>query len=314
MRRSRDLRRLLRWYPPSWRARYGDEFLALLEDRRGDAPFTVRFRASVALAGLRERCYGSGVVGSHSSATAQRRTGTLMVLVAWSIMIVAGAVLVKSAEHFPAALPVRSRFAAEFAYNATAAAGIVGTLLVAAGAVVALPGFVRFLRAGKWSQVRRKFGRSLVASTTLITATVGLVIWAHQLTSAQRNGADTLYSACFLVWALLVVLTIGLWTTTCVAVASRLDFTSRELRWESGLAVGVGLSSIGVITGATLWWVQIGLHAPWFLQGTLAGVATSPWSTQIVFITTPMVLGTVIALWGATRIALTYRPARDHAS
>jgi len=47
----------------------------------------------------------------------------------------------------------------------------------------------------------------------------------HHLNSAQRNGGDGVYSGVFLAFALLVVITIGLWTTTGVAVASRIDFT-----------------------------------------------------------------------------------------
>jgi hypothetical protein len=234
-----------------------------------------------------------------------------MVLVAWSIMIVGGASLVKTAEHFSSALPAKSRLVAQFAYNTTAVAGVVGTLLVAAGAFVAFPGFLRFLRAKHWSQVRASFIRSLVASAVLIVSTLGLSLWAHTLSSAQRNGADALYSAAFLAFALLVVVTIALWTRTSVAIASRIDFTPAELRWESGFAIGVSLSSLVVVASATVWWIQMGLHAPWFLQGTTTGVATSPWSARLVLTVIVLALGAVSALWGASRVASTYRPAVD---
>jgi hypothetical protein len=42
------LRRLLRWYPRAWRERYGDEFLATVEDISGGGPPTARLRLSVA--------------------------------------------------------------------------------------------------------------------------------------------------------------------------------------------------------------------------------------------------------------------------
>jgi hypothetical protein len=311
VKRRHDVSRLLRWYPPNWRSRYGDEYLVFLEDHLRDAPFTLRFRASVALAGLRERCYGSGVVGSRSAPATQRRTGSLMVLVSWSIMIVGGASLVKTAEHFSAALPAKSRVLAQFAYDTTAVAGAVGTLLVAAGAFVALPGFVRFLRASQWPQVRASFVRSMVASVMLVPSTAGLSLWAHHLNTAQRNGADHLYSGAFVAFALLVVVTIALWTRTGVAIASRIDFTPRELRWESGFAIGVSLSSVVVVASAVLWWVQMGLHAPWFLEGTTTGVATSPWSAQLVVTVVVLALGAASAVWGASRVAATYRPALD---
>jgi hypothetical protein len=308
MKRNHDVRRLLRWYPASWRNRYGDEFLALLEDRLEEAPLTIRLRSSVVIAGLRERCYGSGMLGTRSSPPTQRRTGSLMVLVAWFIMIVGGASFVKMAEHFRAALPSSSRAVATVAYDTTALAGLLGTLFVVAGAIAAVPGFVRFLRENKWPEVFRTFVRSVVSSLVLVVATVGLASWARHLNTAQRNGGDHLYSGAFLAFALVVVITIGLWTRTGVAVASRIDFTPRELRRESYLAVAVSFASIVVVASAAVWGIQIGLHAPWFFNGTAAGVAASPWSAQVVATMLVMTLATATALWGATRVAMTYRP------
>jgi hypothetical protein len=132
------------------------------------------------------------------------------------------------------------------------------------------------------------------------------------LTGAQRNGSDHLYSAAFVVFVLLVVATIALWTRTSIAAALRIELTPRQLRWESGFAIGVSLSSIVVVAGAVLWWVQMGLYAPQFLDGSTVAAA-SPWSVRLVAIVLVMVLGTVTALWGASRVALTYRPTRLNA-
>ncbi len=50
-----DAAKLLRWYPRAWRDRYGEEFLAMVEDSLdGERPGR-RLRLSVAWAGLRER-------------------------------------------------------------------------------------------------------------------------------------------------------------------------------------------------------------------------------------------------------------------
>ncbi|HUZ41175.1 MAG TPA: hypothetical protein VMU68_07265 [Acidimicrobiales bacterium] len=313
MKRRVDVRRLLRWYPASWRARYGDEFLALVEDRLHETPLTMRLRSSIAIAGVRERCYGSGLVGARSTRSTQRRSGSLTVLVAWSIMIVGGASLAKMAEHFAVALPTSSRTTATFAFDMTAVAGIVGTGLVVFGVIVALPGFARLLHAGGWPQVRRTISRSLISSVVLMAATIGLAVWAHQLNSTQRNGGDGLYSAAFVAFAFVAAITIGLWTRTSVAAASRIDFTPRELRWESHFALGVCFSSIVVVVGTSAWWIQMSQHAPWFLDGALTGVSGSPWSARIVVTVLVMAFATATALWGAVRIALTYRPDRARA-
>jgi hypothetical protein len=310
MKRNHDLRRLLRWYPPSWRARYGDEFLALLEDRLNDAPLSIRLRSSVAIAGIRERCYGSGLVGARSTPSTQRRTGSLMVLVAWSIMIVGGVGLVKMAEHYSSSLPSPSRTLATFFYDATAIAGIVGTLLVLSGAAVALPGFARFVRQYKWLEVRRTFGRPILASAILVGATIGLSAWAHHLNTSQRSGGNNVYAGAFIALALVLVITIGLWTVAGVVTASRIDFTPRVLRWESFLALGVCLSSIVVVVGATAWWIQMDRHAPWFLNGTPFGASTSPWTAQLIVTALLMAIATAAALWGAVRVAMSYRPSR----
>jgi hypothetical protein len=313
VKRRDELHRLLRWYPESWRARYGDEFLALVEDRLHETPLTVRLRSSIAIAGIRERCYGSGLIGERSTPSTQRRNGSLTVLVAWSIMTIGGAALAKTAEHYVGALPAGSRLAAHISFGTVAVAGIVGTLLVLLGVIVALPAFVRFLQASGGAHVRRTISSSLVSSALLITATVGLATWAHQLNAVQRNGGDALYSAAFVVLALVVVITIALWTRTSVKAAMKIDFTPRELLWESCFALGVCLSSIVVVVSTTAWWIQMSLHAPWFLNGTLTGSSGSPWSARMVVTVLVMVCATVIALWGALRVAMTFRTDRVRA-
>ena len=313
MKRHHDVRRLLRWYPSIWRARYGDEFLAFLEDRLEGSPLTFRLRLSIAFAGVRERCYSSGMVGARSAPVTQRRTGSLMVLVAWSIMTVGGAALAKMAEHFRVALPKPSRAIATFTYDTTAVAGAVGTFLVLAGVMVALPGFVQFLGQKGWSQVRRTLVRSAIATLVLLVATTSMATWAHHLNTAQRNGADALYSGAFFTFVVLVVLTIALWTRASIAVATRIDFTPRQLRWESYLALGVCVASFVVTAGATAWWIQVGRHAPWLLSGTLNHVSVSPWSVRVVGTALVMTLALATALWGAARIATSYRPSRLNA-
>jgi len=42
----------MRWYPKSWRARYGEGLTALLEDTHGDKALSWKLRSSIARAGL----------------------------------------------------------------------------------------------------------------------------------------------------------------------------------------------------------------------------------------------------------------------
>jgi hypothetical protein len=53
--RDQDGAKLLRWYPRTWRERYGEEFLAMVEDSLGGRRPGWRLRLNVARAGLREQ-------------------------------------------------------------------------------------------------------------------------------------------------------------------------------------------------------------------------------------------------------------------
>jgi hypothetical protein len=58
---ARRARRLLRWYPPLWRARYGEEFAELLIADLAERPRSWRRTADVARAGLLARLAGAGL-------------------------------------------------------------------------------------------------------------------------------------------------------------------------------------------------------------------------------------------------------------
>jgi hypothetical protein len=51
MSRADRFERLIRWYPPTWRARYGVEFVALLEDTHGMGDVPWRERLAIAKSG-----------------------------------------------------------------------------------------------------------------------------------------------------------------------------------------------------------------------------------------------------------------------
>ena len=67
--------RLLRWYPASWRARYGEEFAELLVAEMAERPRSWRRNADVIKSGLVARCTCAGL-SSHQLAPAdQARAG-----------------------------------------------------------------------------------------------------------------------------------------------------------------------------------------------------------------------------------------------
>ena len=114
MRSRRQLRRpCSAGIPASWRARYGDELEALLEDTYGDRrPARRRTRLSLMRTGTVERLRGAGWAGG-GGAHGRLRSGSLMVLAAWA-MVVVGRIGVRQDRRAlgrsdPAGRPVTSR-------------------------------------------------------------------------------------------------------------------------------------------------------------------------------------------------------------
>jgi len=101
---------------------------------------------------------------------------------------------------------------------------------------------------------------------------------------------------------------------SAIDIANRCAFTPQELRRESYLAIAVCLAALFVIAGAIVWWIQMAQHASSFFSGGAAGLSSSPWSTNLGAALTFMSFGTVAALWGATRVVLSFRANRSLAS
>ncbi len=300
---NRRPERLLRWYPSAWRARYGEEFLALLEDQLDGEGLGRWPRARIAAAGLRERFHESGIVGEAASSDARRRGGSLLVLAAWAGMVVGGVGLAKSAEHFSGAMAFSTRADAQVAYDVAVGAGLVGSLLVVVAALTCLPAFVRFIASGGWTHVRGAVTRALAASALLGVATLGLVWWAHHLSASQRNGGDAAYGVAFLLVAALGVVALSLWTAAAMNTVTTMEIDSLVWRVEGLLAVGVAGAAACLTASALAWWLDVGRHAPWFFQGTAPKTSHFPWSTPMTLNVAIMLVSLVVAGWGVSRIA-----------
>lgn len=291
---------LLRLYPPSWRARYGEELEALIVEASGGQRVPWRIRADVALAGARERLRASGLTGGVAPED-RVRSGTLLVLWAWALFVVAGLTVQKFSEHWQRAMPASGRGLASTAFGGLVIAAVCGSLLVVAGIALALPSVASFLHAGGWPVIRRRVVTAMLATTVAAAATVTLVIWGHDLSTRQRNGSDAGYATAFVVAALLAAVCLFAWTVLAVTTARRLRLTSATLRMEAWIACAVSLA-MGVMTAATtVWWAAIANSAPWFLAGAPAGTHASSRAPQMVVATSLMVLATLLGAAGARR-------------
>jgi len=302
MSRPGDADRLLRWYPAPWRARYGDELAALVEDELAGGRPGLRLRLSLAHGGLLERARGAAVVGDSRPADERVRAGALLVLVAWAAADLAGGAFAKTSEHFGASGTSAALGPARTAHAVVVACGIAGGLVLLTGALVALGAVPGFTRVGGWRAVRGPLVRAAVMTALTAGAVVPLSVWAHHLGVAQRNGADLAYGLAFLAWAAMVAATVGLWAAAVVSVARRLELGPRALAVEAVLAL-VGAAALAVLTAAVgTWWVAMASAAPWYLGAGRPGTHPAPVSPQLVAIVVVLVVATVTAAFGASRI------------
>ena len=303
MSRSRkDPAGLLRWYPPAWRERYGDELIALMEDEMGDQGPSVTSKLSIARAGLRERCHEVGLVGDQLPPAERIWAGSLLVLCAWTVFVLAGASFSKTSEHFAQAVPLGSRTMPQDAFDVVAALGVAGLALVGLGAVAVVPAFVRFLRGGGWPAIRGHILGAIALTAVMSGSLVPLASWAHHLTEVQRNGGDGIYSAAITVWALLVAVTLAQWTAAGVAAARRIELSQSLVSLEAVCAVALAGVMVVITVATGLWWGAMANSAPWFLSGTAAGTRPSPFTSQLVVTMTMMLAAVLVAGYGTFRV------------
>lgn len=269
---ARTTDRLLRLYPPSWRDRYGEELAHVIVESSGDRiPWQVRL--DVVRAGGRERLRAAGLSGD-GAPHEQVRGGALLVLCAWALFVIAGLAAQKLSEHWQDLTPVADHGLPQGAFAVLMVGAVCGAILVLAGIAVVIPS----LRAGGWEAIRGALRPPLALTGLAVAPTVAVIVWAHGLTPAQRDGHDTAYAVAFVGWAVLCGACLLGWTGSAVSIARRLQLRGPTLRAEACLAVAVTVA-MAVMTAATVvWWGALGdevLSLELILATALMVVATS---------------------------------------
>jgi len=304
---GRGTDRLLRWYPATWRRSYGDELAALIEDELDGRRPGPGLRVSLARAGLVERSRAGGLVGDSRPAPERVRAGALVVLAAWAVAMVAGAVFAKTSEHFSFSAPPATLVTARGAFTAVVVLGVVGVACVVAGALVALPAAVAHLRSGGWASVRGPVLRAVVVTVAAAAGLVPLAAWARHLDVAQRNGADGAYLAAVAAWAALTVVALALWTAAGVSWARRLDLGARVLRIEVGLAVVVALVTACLVVAVAVWWAAMARAVPWYLVGAAPGTHPLPVPGTLITVESLLLAASLAAGWGVVLVTRSWR-------
>lgn len=285
---------LLALYPKAWRRRYGEELDALILEMHADGRDTgPRMRVDLLRAAARERLRGGG------DPSRQVRGGASLVLWAWALFVIGGAILAKTSEHWQQALPGAA--AAHVAFSAFTVIAVVVAAAVVAGIAIPAPAVWRLLRSGGWTRVRRRVLRASALTATVILATVALVTWAHGLTAADRNGHDHLYAAAFVVWGALVAACLFAWTAVATRIAADIRCDRTVLRVMAWLAPAIAVAMAAMTAAMLVWWTVVGGHAPGALTGGSSLAHPSPVVPTLVVAAVLMVIATALGAVGATR-------------
>jgi hypothetical protein len=293
---SRTAAWLLRCFPRSWRARYGEELQALVVDMSDGRRVCWRTRVDLVGAGGRERLRAAGL-GSGGTPDTRVRWGASLVLWAWALFVFAGAVVQKTSEHWQSSLS-GSHPLATIAFDVLVATAALAGVLVLAGIAVALPSLRHLLANGDWCRVHRGIRTASIATVILIASTAGLVLWAHGLTAHQRAGAGAAYASAFAIWALLGLGTLLTWARAAVRAERCLHLSSRALAAQAVLAAGVA-GAMTIMTAATAaWWIAVADRTPAALTGSHAAHASAA-VPQLILATAVMLLSALMSTFGA---------------
>jgi hypothetical protein len=212
--------RLLRWYPRAWRERYGEEFLAMVEDGLDGERPTWRLTASVARAGLRERV--RALFSGRALARRARRIDS--VIERWWRISAAAYILAILPGLIEVSPPPGRAWQVKAALVALVAVIAVTGLVVLAGGLVAFPAFLRFLRAGGWAAIRRRVAWAAGATAVAAGALAGLGLGDSPRTFAQLD-TSLAYLFAMTGTALVLVVALRLWTSAATATARQLDLS-----------------------------------------------------------------------------------------
>jgi hypothetical protein len=265
------LEKLLRWYPRAWRKRYGEEFLAMVEDTLDGGHPTPRLRVEVAWGGIRERARGQARFCGRT-AVAVLRVALGPRIDQWWAFLMAGWILASIPAEFGVSLPAATAGRAMAVLDAEAGIAALLVPVVLARGVIALPAFGRFLRAGGWPKIRRRVTWAAGATATAVGALVGLVLVPGPMTFAQWNQSPT-YALGVLVTALLVSAAIWLWARALAVMAGQLDLPPRARAGERVLTVAA-TGTVRLTLSFFILWLAAVQSSALLLGFGLSGIAT----------------------------------------
>ena len=273
--------RLLLWYPPAWRARYGDEFAELLAAEIADRPRDRRRTVDVAFTGVRARLAGAGLLGHQLDHAAADRASLATLACGGALFVTFGAAMwsqlatglqwaVPDNRGITQALDLMSL--ALLTFCVVAALGLAALIRAAIAAVGrgrgrALLGpaalaigsaAVLFVGGRHYANAWPGTGGHLIATQGLVPAGVVAFCWSTTMwiTSYWAHPAMlAAFPATVIAWMTLAPLAAGGLMTGVAQLIRRLDRSPRALCFERWLG-RVGCAGMLLFLGGVLRWLS----------------------------------------------------------
>jgi hypothetical protein len=306
---GRFARRLVRLYPRSWRDRYEEEFVALLEE----SPQSVGDVFDVAL-GATDAWLRPQVVSDRSEGrlvvVARLRGSVLAVLWAWALLVVAGVGFQKMTEYEDFVRAARENAVVGAAFDAVVGGAVVALAAVLIGGVPIGFAAVR----GALAEGRRDVPLFLCVPPLSLAAFVGYVLVITKIiypTLGTLAVNDAMNVALFLSVAGAFLVAAVLSVAAVCAAVGRSGVGERHLRFALASAAVAAVAMVAVLAGTVIWGVALQVQAPALFTGDDGILATPTYATWEVIVAA-MILSCCVALVAVLRgLSSSRRPRRS---
>jgi hypothetical protein len=294
---ARLVRGLLRLYPAGWRARFADEFAAVLvaaladggTGRRGGRPRVVRDVVVGALDAHVHRSFAP----ERKPMPDRVRTSAQVAFCAFAVFCLAGAGFQKMTEDLPFQAVAKTHAAIGSSFDVVLYGAIAAALCVVAGSLPVLLGIARQALAGR-RDLRRLLGIPPAAAIGWIAVVLAVTRLYHSSQDSLINGVA--FVAIVAGFVVVAVVSAG----ALVVATRRVELPAAVKRAQWLPMTGLSAAMVAVTAGDLVWGLSLRTQAPALFHSDNGLLATSMPATWAITLAV-MALATAVAVAATAR-------------
>jgi hypothetical protein len=295
---GRFARRLVRLYPRTWRDRYEEEFVALLEESQGSVGDVFDVARGAMDAWMKPQVV-SETSGGRLLMVARLRGSVLAVLWAWALLVVAGVGFQKMTEYDDFVRASRENAVVGAAFDAVVGGAVLALAAVLIGGVPIGFAAVR----GALAEGRRDVPLLLSVPPLSLAAFVGYVLVLTKIIYPALGALavhDAVNVALFLSVAGAFLVAAVVSVAAVSAAVGRSGVGERHLRFALASAAIAAVAMVGVLVGTVVWGLALRVQAPALFMGYDGILATPTYATWGVIVSA-MFLSCLVAVVAVLR-------------